>query len=57
MSAAVASSSTFHWEQSTRGLPAYSALRLRVFDEVRDRFRTNPYSTLVRIAAAREALA
>jgi transposase-like protein len=38
----------------TRGLPAYSALRLRVFDEVRDRFRANPYSTLVRIAAARE---
>lgn len=41
----------------TRGLPAYSALRLRVFDEVRDRFRVNPYSTLVRIAAARETLA
>lgn len=41
----------------TRGLPAYSALRLRVFDEVRDRFRANPYSTLVRIAAAQEVLA
>lgn len=40
----------------TRGLSAYSALRLRVFDEVRDRFRANPYSTLVRIAAAREVL-
>lgn len=41
----------------TRGLPAYSALRLRVFDEVRDRFRVNPYSSLVRIVAAREVLA
>lgn len=38
----------------TRGLAAYSALRLRVVDEVRDRFRTNPYSTLVRIAPAPE---
>ncbi len=41
----------------SRGLPAYSALRLRVFDEVRDRFRANPYSTLVRVAAAQETLA
>jgi hypothetical protein len=32
-----------------RGLPAYSALRLRVVDEVRDRHRANPYATLVRI--------
>jgi hypothetical protein len=32
-----------------RGLPAYSALRLRVVDEVRDRNRTNPYATLIRI--------
>ncbi len=32
-----------------RGLPAYTALRLRVVDEVRDRSRINPYSTLVRI--------
>jgi hypothetical protein len=38
----------------TRGLPAYSALRLRVVDEVRDRFRTNPYATLVRIAPTPE---
>jgi hypothetical protein len=32
-----------------RGLPAYTALQLRVADEVRDRLRTNPYATLVRI--------
>ena len=32
-----------------RGLPAYSALRLRVADEVRDRRRINPYAALVRI--------
>jgi hypothetical protein len=39
----------------TRGLPAYTALRLRVIDEVRDRQRANPYSTLVRIGARTEA--
>jgi transposase-like protein len=40
----------------SRGLPAYSALRLRVFDEIRDRFRANPYSTLVRVAGAQETM-
>jgi BREX system ATP-binding protein BrxC/D len=38
-----------------RGLPAYTALRLRVVDEVRDRRRVNPYSTLVQIGTQREA--
>jgi hypothetical protein len=33
----------------SRGLDAYSALKLRIFDEVRDRRRDNPYSSLVRI--------
>lgn len=37
-----------------RGLPAYTALRLRVVDEVRDRARINPYSTLVRIGSRDE---
>lgn len=32
-----------------RGLPAYSALQLRVADEVRDRRRANPYAPLVRL--------
>jgi len=32
-----------------RGLPAYTALQLRVADEVRDRLRVNPYAALVRI--------
>lgn len=40
-----------------RGLPAYTALRLRVVDEVRDRRRVNPYSTLVRIGTHPEAVA
>ena len=40
-----------------RGLPAYTALHLRVVDEVRDRRRVNPYSTLVRIGTHREAVA
>jgi len=40
-----------------RGLPAYTALRMRVVDEVRDRHRVNPYSTLVRIGPAPEEVA
>ena len=32
-----------------RGLPAYTALQLRVIDEVRDHRRVNPYATLVRV--------
>ncbi len=32
-----------------RGLPAYSALHLRVVDEVRDRRRANPFAALVRL--------
>ena len=39
-----------------RGLPAYSALRLRVVDEVRDRHRVNPYATLIRIGPELEAV-
>lgn len=34
-----------------RGLPAYTALQMRVADEVRDRRRPNPYAALVRIGA------
>lgn len=33
-----------------RGLDAYQALKLRIHDEVRDRNRDNPYSSLVRLA-------
>ena len=32
-----------------RGLPAYTALRLRVIDEIHDRHRVNPYASLARI--------
>lgn len=38
-------------QDETRGLPAYTALQLRVIDEVRDRQRANPYATMVRIRA------
>ncbi len=44
---------TLPWElihDEVRGLPAYSALRLRVIDEVRDRYRVNPYAALVRVS-------
>ncbi|MGH2770206.1 MAG: BREX system ATP-binding domain-containing protein, partial [Actinomycetota bacterium] len=34
-----------------RGLPAYTALQLRVADEVRDRRRANPFGALVRLGA------
>ena len=40
-----------------RGLPAYSALQLRVADEVRDRHRPNPYAGLIRLEARLEAVA
>jgi hypothetical protein len=42
-------------QDEMRGLPAYTALQLRVVDEVRDRRRINPYATLVRIGAQMEA--
>jgi len=41
----------------SRGLPAYSALQLRVADEVRDRRRANPFAALVRLEARLEAVA
>ncbi len=36
-------------EDERRGLARYDALRLRVWDEVRDRHRANPLSSLVRL--------
>jgi len=33
-----------------RGFPAYAALHNRIWDDVRDRLRPNPYSPMVRIA-------
>ncbi len=35
-----------------RGVSAYQALKLRIYDEVRDRTRDNPYSSLLRLAAS-----
>lgn len=35
-----------------RGVDAYQALKLRIYDEVRDRNRDNPYSSLVRLGSA-----
>lgn len=39
-----------------RGLSAYSALQLRVVDEVRDRRRPNPFAALVRLEVRLEAV-
>jgi P-loop Domain of unknown function (DUF2791) len=39
-----------------RGLPSYAALQLRVSDEVRDRRRTNPFASLVRLDVRLEAV-
>lgn len=39
-----------------RGLPTYTALQLRVADEVRDRRRPNPYAALVRVGVRMEAV-
>jgi hypothetical protein len=40
----------------TRGLPSYTALQLRVADEVRDRRRPNPFAALVRLEVRLEAV-
>ena len=40
----------------TRGLPAYSALHLRVVDEIRDRRRANPFAALVRLETRMETV-
>lgn len=40
----------------SRGLPAYTALQLRVADEVRDRRRANPFASLVRLEVRLEAV-
>ena len=37
---------------TNRGLDAYQALKLRIFDEVRDVRRDNPYSSLIRLGVA-----
>jgi len=42
-------------QDEVRGLPAYTALQLRVSDEVRDRRRVNPYATMVRVGGRSEA--
>lgn len=39
-----------------RGLPSYAALQLRVADEVRDRRRTNPFASMVRLDVRLEAV-
>lgn len=39
-----------------RGLDAYQALKFRIFDEIRDRRRDNPFSSLVRIGEEEMAL-
>ncbi len=38
----------------TRGLSAYQALKLRIYDEVRDKNRDNPYSSLISLSSSRE---
>ncbi len=38
--------------EPSRGLDAYQALKLRIFDEVRDANRDNPFSSLIRLGAA-----
>lgn len=43
--------SAFLDEYERRGLRSYDALRLRIWDEVRDRQRPNPLSSLIRLSA------
>jgi P-loop Domain of unknown function (DUF2791) len=42
--------------EEKRGLPAYTALQLRVADEVRDRRRANPFASLARLEVRLEAI-
>ncbi|MBK5221365.1 MAG: DUF2791 family P-loop domain-containing protein [Acidimicrobiia bacterium] len=37
---------------TNRGVDAYQALKLRIYDEIRDRRRDNPYSSLIRLGVA-----
>ena len=37
---------------TNRGVDAYQALKLRIFDEVRDRHRDNPFSSMLRLEAS-----
>jgi hypothetical protein len=39
-----------------RGVYSYDALRMRIWDEVRDRQRVNPFSTLVRLSSSPESV-
>lgn len=38
----------------TRGLNRYDALKLRIWDEVRDRHRQNPFASLIRVSEGRQ---
>ena len=50
-SAAESPDAALEGDLSRRGVDAYQALKLRIYDEVRDRNRDNPYSSLVRLGA------
>jgi hypothetical protein len=41
-------------DDERRGFPAYKALQNRIWDDVRDRTRQNPYAPMVRLSAAEE---
>ena len=39
-----------HLEDIHRGIESYPALKMRIWDEVRDRYRINPFSSLIRLS-------
>ena len=41
----------------TRGVDAYQALKLRIYDEVRDQTRDNPYASLIRLGPGNDGSA
>jgi len=47
---------SFLTPEERRGLIAYDALRLRIWDEVRDRQRPNPLSSLIRLSGQEQAV-
>ncbi len=42
-------------DDERRGFPAYNALQNRIWDDVRDSSRQNPYAPMVRLSAAEDS--
>ena len=48
--AVMATPSFLHPDERSRGVYCYDALKMRILDEVHDRYRINPFSSLIRLS-------